>query len=336
MSPANPPPLSPSELAWLRCFDAAARCGSFTRAAQELHVSQGAVSQQVKKLEDRLGHVLLLRTQSGLTLTPEGDQLFAATRESFRGLETAVHRLHAARMGEPVNVSCSPSFAMFWLTLRLGTFYRAYPHLALRIVGESDRVDPARMAHDNIAAAVRFGPPESQDPHAVILFDEWLVPVATPAFVEAHPALREPADLAGSHLLHAADPWEGTEPTEEWADWLAAVGTDLPAPALRQGTQFNHSLLAMQAALGGQGIAMGRLALVLGYLLQGRLVVPFRHRVRLRGAYRFIGSPSHPATPTILEWLRDEAGRFMQQRDALFESAGISIAQAPPPAVPPA
>ncbi|WP_232464697.1 LysR family transcriptional regulator [Bordetella genomosp. 8] len=326
MNPGGAPPLSPSELAWLRCFDAAARCGSFTRAANELHVSQGAVSQQVKKLEDRLGHVLLLRTQTGLTLTPEGEQLFAATRESFRGLETAVHRLHGARMGEPVNFSCSPSFAMFWLTLRLGSFYRAYPHLALRIVGESDRVDPSRMAQDNIAAAVRFGPPDSQDAKAVILFDEWLVPVATPAFMQAHPDLQGAGDLGGAHLLHAADPWEGTEPTEEWASWLTAVGVDLPPGALRQGTQFNHSLLAMQAALGGQGVAMGRLALVLGYLLQGRLVVPFPYRVRLPGAYRFIGSPTHPDTATILEWLRGEAGLFTQQRDALFDSAGIAAA----------
>ncbi|WP_427183898.1 LysR family transcriptional regulator [Bordetella bronchialis] len=326
MNPGSAPPLSPSELAWLRCFDAAARCGSFTRAANELHVSQGAVSQQVKKLEDRLGHILLLRTQTGLTLTPEGEQLFAATRESFRGLETAVHRLHGARMGEPVNVSCSPSFAMFWLTLRLGSFYRAYPHLALRIVGESDRVDPSRMTQDNIAAAVRFGPPDSQDPNAVILFDEWLVPVATPAFMQAHPELRQAADLRGAHLLHAADPWEGTEPTEEWATWLKAADVELPQAALRQGTQFNHSLLAMQAALGGQGVAMGRLALVLGYLLQGRLVVPFPLRVRLQGAYRFIGSPTHPETPTLLDWLREEADVFTQQRDALFESGRIAAA----------
>ena len=318
--------LSPSVLAWLRCFDAAARCGSFTKAAQELHVSQGAVSQQVKKLEDRLSHALLLRTPAGLTLTPEGEQLFTATRESFRSLEAAVQRLHAARMGEPVNVNCSPSFAMLWLTLRLGSLYRAHPHLALRIVGESDRVDPPRMARDGIAAAVRLGPAGSEDAAAVDLLDEWLVPVAAPTFMQAHPKLRKARDLMGTHLLHAADPWEGGVPTEEWVQWLTAAGVTLPASALRQGTQFNLSLLAVQAALGGQGIAMGRLALVLGYLLQGRLVVPFRQRVLSRASYRFIGSPSHPEMPTILNWLVDEASRFRQQRDAFFESAEISVA----------
>jgi DNA-binding transcriptional LysR family regulator len=237
-----------------------------------------------------------------------------------------VQRAFAARLGEPANVSCSPSFAMFWLTLRLGSFYRAYPHIGLRIVGESDRVDPARMALDGIAAAVRFGPAGGQDAAAVELFDEWLVPVATPAFMQEHPELRTASDLKGSHLLHAADPWEGTEPTEEWLRWLEAAGVELPLPALRQGTQFNHSLLAMQAALGGQGVAMGRLALVLGYLLQGRLVVPFRLRVRLQGAYWFIGSPVHPETATILQWLVGEASRFRQQRDVFFQSAEVLIA----------
>ncbi|ARP95167.1 hypothetical protein CAL15_12725 [Bordetella genomosp. 13] len=325
MSPSSPASLSPSVLAWLRCFDAAARCGSFTRAALELHVSQGAVSQQVKKLEDRVGHVLLRRTPAGLTLTPEGEQLAAATRDSFRALESALQRLHAAHVGEPVNVSCSPSFAMFWLTLRLGNFYRVHPDMALRIIGESDTADPARMAQDNIAAAIRFETADGNSDDAVTLFDEWLVPVATPAFMQENPGLREAGDLRGTHLLHAADPWEGTEPTEEWARWLAAVGVPVPATALRLGTQFNHSLLAMQAALGGQGIAMGRLALVLRYLMQGRLVVPFRQRVRLQASYQFIGSPSHPEAATLLSWLQDEARQFMQQRDALFDTEQIAI-----------
>lgn len=326
MSPSTTPSLSPSLLAWLRCFDAAARCGSFTKAAAELHVSQGAVSQQVKRLEDRLGHVLLLRTPAGLALTPQGEQLYAATRESFRNLASIVHRLQLAHVGEPVNISCSPSLAMLWLTLRLGSLYRANPDMAFRVVGESDRVDPTRMSREGIAAAVRLGAAGSEDAKAVDLLDEWLVPVAAPSFMQAHPELRKASKLKGSQLLHAADPGEGGEPTEEWAQWLGAVGVDLAPSALRQGTQFNLSLLAVQAALGGQGIAMGRLALVLHYLTSGRLVLAFRQRVLSNATYRFIGSPSHPATPTVLAWLLDEAARFRQQRDAYFESAGISAA----------
>lgn len=319
--------LSASELAWLRCFDAAARCASFTKAAQELHISQSAVGQQVKKLEERLGHALILRTKTGLRLTLEGEQLFSATRESFRGLESVVHRLQASRIGEPINVSCSPSFAMFWLTLRLGSFYRSYPQLSLRIVGESYHVDPARIALEHIAAAVRFEHAEDQPSGAMPLFDEFLVPVATPAFMQANPHLLSANDLSGEHLLHAADPWEGTEPTQEWSTWLSAVGHEMPKKALRQGTQFNHSLLAMQAALGGQGVAMGRVALVLGYLLQGRLVVPFPQSVRLQASYHLIAGISHPDTPILLDWLREEASLFVQQRDALFEREGIKAVE---------
>lgn len=292
-------------------------------------MSQGAVSQQVKKLEDRLGHVLLKRTPTGLQLTPAGEQLFVAAKDSFRGLEVAVSRLYAARTGEPVNVSCSPSFAMLWLTLRLGNLYRTHPGLALRLVGESDRIEQARMARDGVAAAVRFGPAEVQDEAdaatAVELLDEWLLPVAAPAFMDAHPELRQAADLKGAHLLHSADPFEGGVLTEEWARWLKAAGIGISDNELRQGTQFNLSLLAVQAALGGQGIAMGRLALVQHYLLQGRLVAPFHQRLQSRSSYRFIGNASHPEAPTILSWLVDETSQFRNKRDTYFESEGIAM-----------
>lgn len=326
MANAGTSSLSPSLLAWLRCFDAAARCSSFTKAAEELHVSQGAVSQQVKKLEERLKLVLFLRTPSGLMLTPAGDQLFAATRDTFRGLELALSRMHASQTGEPVNISCSPSLAMLWLTLRLGSLYRAHPYLALRVVGESDRIDPARMAREGVAVAVRFGAIADQDPNAVDLLDEWLVPVAAPSFMRAHPELRAAGDLRGAQLLHAADPFERSVLTEEWTQWLGAAKVEFSDAELRQGAQFNLSLLAVQAALGGQGVAMGRLALVQGYLLQGRLVAPFRQRVRSLASYRFVGSLSHPETPTILNWLLDETRQFKETRDAYFEKEGISIA----------
>lgn len=318
--------LSPSLLAWLRCFDAAARCGSFTRAAEELHVSQGAVSQQVKKLEERLNVVLFLRTPSGLTLTPAGEQLVSATRDSFRGLELALSRLHATHTGEPANISCSPSLAMLWLTLRLGSLYRAHPYLALRVVGESDSFDLTRMAREGVAAAIRFGLNGYEDANAVDLLDEWLVPVASPAFMQAHPELRAARDLRGAHLLHAADPFEVRALTDEWMQWLRAAKVDMSAAQLRQGTQFNLSLLAVQAALGGQGVAMGRLALVQGYLLQGRLVAPFRQRVRAQASYYFVGSPSHPEMPTIRNWLMDETRQFKERREAYFDQEKIAIA----------
>jgi DNA-binding transcriptional LysR family regulator len=321
----GPPTLSPSLLAWLRCFDAAARCGSFTRAAALLHVSQGAVSQQVKKLEEWVGRPLLLRTAEGLVLTPEGERLQPVTRQALGSLEVAVHQLRAGGAEAPLNLSCSPSFAMLWLTLRLGDFHRTHPELALRVVGEFGRIDRERMARDGIAGAVRFEPPQA-GAEGVPLFDEWLVPVATPAFVAAHPEVQDAHALEPRHLLHAADPSEEGQPTDEWARWLAHAGTAMPAAQLRQGTQFNLSQLAVQAALGGQGIAMGLVALVLGYLLQGRLVAPLRLRVPAGSAYRFLVSPSHPQAAVVRAWLLEQAGRFGQQRAALFEQAALQAA----------
>ena len=237
-----------------------------------------------------------------------------------------MHRLQTTRASEPINVSCSPSFAMFWLTLRLGSFYSAYPHMALRIVGDSDRIDPARMAQENIAAAIRFGPIDAHNLKSIELFEEWLVPVATPAFLESHPDIRSPTDLIGTHLLHAGDPWEGTDATEEWASWLQSVGVPATPLLLRQGTQFNHSLLSMQAALGGQGIAMGHLALVLKYLRDGRLVVPFRKRVHMQWSYSLMGSAVQDESAIVIDWLLDEARQFKEQRDDFFAEHHIMIA----------
>lgn len=317
--------LSASMLAWLRCFDAAARCGSFTKAADELHVSLGAVSQQVKKLEARLNHVLLVRQPSGLTLTPEGQQLYAATQASFKSLGAAVRQMRTARLGEAVNVSCSPSFAMMWLTLRLGNLYRMHPQSALNIVTESAEVDTASIARDGLVAAIRLARPGDEGPDTINLLDEWLVPVATPEFLEARPALRDISNLNGTHLIHGADPWEGGLPTDGWERWLTAAGIDLPAGALRQGTQFNLSLLSVQAALAGQGIAMGRIALVHRYVMQGKLVVPFRRRLLSRPCYRFYGNSSHSRLPDIRQWLLDEAADYRAERDAYFDDAGIEV-----------
>lgn len=321
--------LSPSMLAWLRCFDAATRCASFAKAAQELHVSQGAVGQQVKRLEDKLNQVLLLRKPGGLTLTPEGEQLYAATNASFRNMGMTVQQLRTARQGVAVNLSCSPSFTVMWLTMRLGRLYQLHPQLALNIVTESAEVDAANLARDDLAAAIRLARP-GVAAGTCNLVDEWLVPVATPDFLSSHADLRTPADLKGSHLIHGADPWESGSPTDGWGRWLTAYGIAFPAAALQQGTQFNLSLLGVHAALDGQGIAMGRMALVHHYLVQGKLVVPFRNRLLSRPCYRFYGNPGHPHMPTIRQWLEDEAAAYRTQRDAFFDREGISVLDSGP------
>lgn len=307
--------LSPSLLAWLRCFDAAARHGSFTRAAAELCITQGAVSQQVKQLEQWLGRPVFLRTPRTLVPTPEGKWLAVVLRESFEAIEGTLAQMRLSPDNAPAaaTLSCSPSFAMQWLTPRLGEFLRRYPDVGLRVFGEFHRLDRTRMVRDGVEAAVRFDLGGYTDLHAVEFLDEWLIPVASPAFIAAHPELQHPGQLQGDWLLHDSTAWEGASAFEEWQHWLTQVGA--PLPAWGAGQQFNLSQLALSAALAGQGVAMGRAALVLEDVAAGRLQALFGRSVASRARYSFV-TTAQPAPPMRLvqQWLVDEAARFRARR----------------------
>lgn len=315
--------LTPSLLAWLRCFEATARFRSFTRAASELCVTQGAVSQQVKHLEQWLQRPLLLRTPRALLPTPEGQWLAVVLRESFQAIEGTLAQLSITRENRPTALSCAPSFAMGWLTPRLGDFYRSHPEVGLRVISEFHALDRDRMARDDVAAAVRFDLGDYRDLQAVEFLDEWLLPVASPAFMAARPELRTPADVPASLLLHDTDSWAGAGPYEEWEQWLRHAGIDVPMMA--QGHHFNLSQLAVGAALAGQGIAMGRAALVLDDLVAGRLVAPFGRPVRSRASYYFVSKiDSPPHTALVQTWLAAQAAHFRPHRDAVLAQWGTA------------
>ena len=310
--------LTPSLLAWLRCFEATARCRSFTKAASELCVTQGAVSQQVKHLEQWLQRPLFLRTPRALVPTPEGQWLAVVLRESFQAIEGTLRQLKTAPEDQPTALSCAPSFAMGWLTPRLGDFFRTYPEVGLRVIGEFHALDRERMARDDIAAAVRFDLGAYRDLQATEFLDEWMVPVASPAFMAANEKLRSSADLQGAMLLHDTSAWEGAGPYEEWEHWFRESGIRMPSMA--QGHNFNLSQLAVAAALAGQGIAMGRMALVMEDLVAGRLIVPFGRPVRARAAYYFVSQMEPSVHTTLVQaWLVVQATRFKSQRDALLD-----------------
>lgn len=327
--------ISPSLLSWLRCFDAAARARSFTAAAAQLCITQGAVSQQVKQLEQWLRRPLFLRSPRALVLTPEGLRLHGVLRESFDALETVLLQLRAPAAGEPLLLSCAPSFAMGWLTPRLGDFFRQHPGQDLRVVSEFEALDRARMAQRGLGAAVRYDPGGYTDLDDQPFLDEWLLPVASPAWLAAHPDLRSPADLRPEHLLHDDQAWHGADTHEEWRQWLqAALPAGLP-PALAQavapgagaaspGRYFNLTQLALAAAAAGQGLALGRAALVADDLASGRLVAPFvlpdgRRALPGRASYRLVApADAAPGVAPVLAWLRGQALSFVQQRQALL------------------
>ena len=305
--------LSPSLLAWLRSFDAAARHGSFTKAAAELCITQGAVSQQVKRLEDWLRRPLFLRTPRALVPTPEGKWLAVVLRESFDAIESTLAQMRQPAEAATATLSCSPSFAMSWLTPRLGDFFRQHPHTGLRVFGEFHTLDRTRMVRDGVEAAVRFDLGGYRDLNATVFLDEWLIPVASPEFLARHPPITTPDDLHGDWLLHDGSAWDGADTYEEWQHWFAQRGATPPPWA--GGQQFNLSQLALGSALAGQGIAMGRAALVLQDVKAGRLVPLLGRSVPSRAAYSFVTTtqPS-PAMELVREWLVQEAQRFCAER----------------------
>lgn len=309
--------LSASLLGWLRCFEAAARHCNFTQAAAELCVTQGAVSQQVKQLEQWLDRQLFLRTPRALVLTPEGERLRFVLRESFQAIESTLTQLRKPRDKHPIALSCSPSFAMVWLTPRLGTFFRQHPDIGLRVYGEFHALDRARMMREGIEAAVRFDPGRYHDLKARVFLEEWLIPVASPAYLATHPELRSPEGLRASMLLHDVSPWDGASEFAEWQCWLRHAGVTLPD--VSDGQRFNLSQLAVNAALSGQGVAIGRSALVLEEIESGRLVDLWGIHARSEASYHFVCA--HGQTEQVAEveaWLVAEGAAFDATRKRLL------------------
>jgi DNA-binding transcriptional LysR family regulator len=320
--------LSPSLLTWLRAFDAAARHSSFTLAAEELHVTQGTISQQVKHLEDWLGTPLFERGRRQLTLLPAGMRLKLAAKESFQILERTLSSLRPLARQTVLQLNCSPSFAMQWMTPRIGDMLAANPGLTLRVYGEFHTLNRIRMMQEQIEAAVRFDPGGYEDVRAVSFLDEWLLPVASPEFLAAHPDIRAPGDIPVGVMLHDESPWASANDHEEWNHWLGMAGA--PVPQAHTGQCFNLSLLAVNAAISGQGIAIGRMAIVMDALLAGRLrpVVPLA--VPACASYHYVCLDSgDPRVTAVEDWLKQESIRFRQQRQEWFRRNDVKPIKSP-------
>ncbi|OWT68246.1 MULTISPECIES: LysR family transcriptional regulator [unclassified Achromobacter] len=309
--------LSASLLVWLRAFDAAARHNSFTLAAEELHVTQGAISQQVKHLEDWLGTPLFQRGKRQLVLLPHGVRLKVAVMESFQILEQVVTSMRPPARQPVLRLNCSPSFAMQWITPRIGDVLAENPDLSLRVFGEFHALNRSRMTQEHIEAAVRFDLGGYEDVRAVSFLDEWLLPVASPEFLAGHPEIREPEDIPVALMLHDELPWDSAADHEEWNRWLRLAGA--PVPDVHTGQHFNLSLLAVNAAISGQGIAIGRMAIVMDALTSGRLVPVLPVAVAAGASYHYVSLDAGNARVAAVErWLKQESVAFLRQRQDWF------------------
>jgi LysR family glycine cleavage system transcriptional activator len=295
-------------LAALRAFEAAARHLSFTRAAGELHVTQTAISHQIRALEDLLGVKLFRRLPRGLVLTEEAQRYLPAVRDAFDRIDAATAELIAARGGGPVTASVVPSFAARWLVPRLGRFRAAHPEIDLRISASLHLVDFAR---EDVDLGIRMGRGHYPGLRVDRLFGESLTPVCAPTLLEGSAPLRRPEDLRHHVLLHEDD-YTG------WQLWLELAGVE--GVDARRGPIFTDAAMVVQAAAEGQGVALGRMALAAWDLAAGRLIRPFDVSMPHDIAYYLVcpeASAERPRVAAVRAWLLAEAAEYARELGGL-------------------
>ncbi len=283
----------------LRAFEAVARHLSFTAAADELGVTQGAVSQQVKKLEAHLGLLMFRRVHQGLLLTDAGQAYLPVVRDAFDGLALGTRNMQSRERSGVLTVSVSPGFATKWLVPRSHRFYERHPEIDLRI---STALEHINFARGDVDLAVRHGDGTWPELDVVCLMAENVFPVCSPALLDGPDELKAPIDLRHHTLLRSWRP-------DYWPRWFAAAGAGGAVDTTRGPAFADHSN-AVQAAIDGQGVALGRTALVGDDLLAGRLVRPFEQVIPADIAYWIVcpqGTAGRPKIVAFREWLLAEA-----------------------------
>lgn len=266
----------------LHAFAAASRHLNFTRAADELCVTQAAVSHQIKSLEAQIGKPLFLRTARGLQLSDDGARLAPLVQQAFAQLDKAVALLDERTPPERLTVAVVGTYAQGWLLERLPRFQAEHPHIELRLQTHNNKLD---LATETIDAAIRFGDGAWRSVHAQALQGAPLTPLCAP---ELAATLSRPADLRRCTLLRSFR-------TEDWPAWARAAGCD----ALHaRGPQFDTSVLMVQAAMLGLGVALAPASMFRRELAQGRLVQPFAVDVDV-GRYWLTRSLTREPTPAL-------------------------------------
>ncbi|MCP5151952.1 MAG: transcriptional regulator GcvA [Ectothiorhodospiraceae bacterium] len=282
----------------LRAFEAAARHLSFTRAAAELHVTQAAVSHQVRGLEEQLGVKLFRRTSRHLLLTDAGQACLPKLSAGFDLIEAAMREVHRSSGVGAVTVSVLPSFAASWLVPRIGRFRQAWPDIDLRIDASEGLADFRR---GDVDVAIRYGRGSYPGLRADRLMAEDVYPVCSPRLRTGPRPLRTPADLAHHTLLHGDGPID-------WRTWLRAAGVH--GIDTDRGLTYVNSAMLIQAAVAGQGVALARSVLAADGLASGQLVRPFALRLPSDYAYYFVcplDTAELPRIAALREWLLAEA-----------------------------
>jgi LysR family glycine cleavage system transcriptional activator len=304
--PSALPPLTA-----LRAFDAAARHMSFARAADELNVTPAALSFQIKSLEEHLGAPLFIRLNRAVELTDAGRALAPDAKNAFEQLTAGWRAAKRAQDHQSLTVTAGPAFTAKWLAPRLYEFAQGHPEIELRFSAALRIMDFAR---DSIDVAIRFGFGPDPGLYSLPLAEEWVVPVMTPELAARHPS---PESLATAVLI-VDNSIDFIAPPINWPAWLEMMGVDI---APNYGPRFSQADHAIDAALAGVGVVLGRRALVIKDLAEGRLVAPYPYPLKTGARFRFLcseGAETRPQIGAFRDWILQEIDKTSYVADAMI------------------
>lgn len=282
----------------LRAFSETTRLGSLKAAAERMGVTPGAISQQIRLLEDRLGVTLLTRSRYGVQLTEAGASLYPGLSRGFGQIESALLDLQALTRSNTLTISTQPSFASSWLVPRLPDFNAQYPQIDVRVQSTAELVD---LLREPVDIALRHGLGDYPGVESIPLLAPVLLPVASPDLLAGGPLLDEPQDCLHYPLLQDAD-------RADWSLWLQAHGVE-PDSRSRRGPSFDEDLLLLRAAASGQGIALVQAQHAEEDLASGRLVVAVQRPWPSRFAYYLVARKENlerPHLQAFLGWIRGQ------------------------------
>ncbi|PSW22183.1 LysR family transcriptional regulator [Photobacterium sanctipauli] len=285
-----------STLAGLATFEVVAKYGNLTQAAKQLHLTPGALSQQIKQLEQRLALILFERHSRGLTLTEEGKALYQVVSQSLEAIETVLAKLKQPADSQEIHLKLTPSFAYKWLVPKLHDFYRQYPDIKVLTFADGALVDHQCDDVDLVIDYCQFGTDTSD---GKLLLEEHLIPVMSPAYYQKYDWQSE-GSWKTVTLLHDAMPCREAQKDQEWRYWFDSMGKKfIHSP---EGHYFNRTDMAMAAAEAGLGVALARQALLGNEIEQNRLVAPYP-AIKAQAGYFLFRQRSTPAIECFCQWL---------------------------------
>ncbi|MCW9043294.1 MAG: transcriptional regulator GcvA [Pseudopelagicola sp.] len=295
----------------LRAFEAAARHMSFAKAAEELSVTPAALSFQIKSLEDHLGQPLFIRLNRAVKLTEAGRCLAPGATEGFERLTAAWRATRRLQDSTTLNITAGPAFTAKWLAPRLYEFAHAHPEIDLRFSATLRMLD---FDLDEVDVAIRFGYGPDDGLWSIPLDPgEWVTPVMTPALAAQYPT---PESLRDAPLMYD-DSIAFLRPACDWPTWFRATGLD-HSPT--HGPHFSQADHAVDAALAGAGVVLGRRAMVIKDLHEGRLVAPYGIALESKAHFRFLcrlGTENRPQIAAFREWILAEIDKTASVHDHL-------------------